>query len=181
MARNDLGQLSARVGLDTTEFERNIAMMKRELKLSRQEFINAGKGIHGFGQDISNTSAQMNIVENNMATLSKQLDVHKSKYAEASKGADGYSKAMQDQAYNIAKTQHELKLAQEQYAKLYIQMRNETDPFAKFVNSADNFFKKTKDVGKKMEDIGRTWTRVGVAVGGATGIVVKSFIDWESA
>lgn len=182
---NELGQLSAKVSLDTVDFNRNLAAMKRDLKTTDSALKLAGKGVHGFGSDVSKGAAQMGLLEKAMATNQEKLSTYKQKYAEASKGMSeeniSTSKTLQDLQNNYLKTELEMQGLKEQYRQVFIETGKANSSFYQTGESLEKMGDKLQSGSKKVGKFADSWIKMGVVVGVATGLVVKQAIEWESA
>lgn len=185
MAKTDLGQLSARVSLDSVDFSRNLAALKRELKVAKQDFDLAGKGIHGFGDDVSKGEAQLKHLERQMGLNNQALQRHSEEYKKASAAAaengETTSKAMQKAQSDFNKARLEAANLMDQYKKIYIENARAESSFYKFNDVLVKTSEKMITTGQSISRFGDAWTKVSVAIGGATGLLLKQFIDWESS
>ena len=100
MAKTSLGELSARVSLDTVDFTRNLASLKRELRLAKTDMDLAAKGVHGFDQGLTKTEAQMKLVERQVELNQQSMKRYSDEYeaaAKAARNSDGeITKSMQN-------------------------------------------------------------------------------------
>lgn len=182
---NELGQLSAKVSLDTIDFNRNLAAMKRDLKTTDSALKLAGKGVHGFGESVSKGEAQMKYLGKAMRNNQQQLKEYKDRYAETAAGmseADrATSKRLQLLQNDYLKTQMEMQGLAEEYKKVYIENGRAQSGFYQTGDALEKFGTKLESNAKKVGQFADKWSRVGVVVGLATGLVVKQAIEWESA
>lgn len=185
LGTTDLGQLSARVALDKVDFSRNLAQLKRELNTAKTDFQLAGKGIHGFGENVTSGAAQLKTLERQLGLNQQKLKRYSDDYAKAANDIAGSdqvtSKAMQSAQNNFAKTQLEIAQLTEQYKKLYIENAKAESSFYKFNEASNKMFTHMEKGGKAVAKFGDQWTKVGIVIGGATGLILKQFIDWESS
>lgn len=182
---NELGQLSAKVSLDAVDFNRNLAAMKRDLKTTDSALKLAGKGVHGFGESVSKGEAQMKYLGKAMRNNQQQLKEYKDRYAETAAGmseADrATSKRLQNLQNDYLKTEIEMQGLAEEYRKVYIENGRAQSGFYQTGASLEAFGDKVQSGAKKVGQFADKWSRVGVVVGLATGLVVKQAIEWESA
>lgn len=182
---NELGQLSARVSLDKTDFSKNLAAIKREIKTAKTDFDLAGKGVHGFGQDVSSGAAQMKLLERQMGLQSASMKRYKDDYAKASAGMSddnkATSKTLQDLQNKYAGSQLATAELTEQYKKLYVQTAQGESNFYKTGTALTKFGDKISGVSKKASQFADGWIKVGAVIGVGTGLVLKQAIEWESA
>lgn len=185
MARTNLGELSARVSLDTVDFTRNLSSLKRELRIAKTDMDLAAKGVHGFGDGLTSTEAQMKLVERQVGLNQQAMQRYSQEYeaaARAAKNGDGeISKAMQ----NAQRKHNDARLAverlTEQYRELYKVNERESSLFYQAADHMDVIGGKMKTVGKGVESVGKTWTRMGAAIGLASGVVLNSAMTFESS
>ena len=185
MAKTSLGELSARVSLDTVDFTRNLASLKRELRLAKTDMDLAAKGVHGFDQGLTKTEAQMKLVERQVELNQQSMKRYSDEYeaaAKAARNSDGeITKSMQNAQRKHQEARLEVERLTEQYRELYKLNAREQSTFYQASDIMEKVGGRMKTVGKGMESVGRTWTRVGTAVGLAAGGLVKSAMDFESA
>lgn len=185
VGKTDLGQLSARVSLDTVDFSKNLASIKRELKTAKTDFDLAGKGIHSFGADVSGGTAQLKLLERQMGLQSNKMKRYKDDYATASSKISeenrNTSRTLQNLQNNYAQAQLETAKLTEEYKKLYIQTGQSESWFYKTGTALTNFGDKLGTISKKASHFADQWMRVGAVVGVGAGVIIKQALDWESA
>ena len=185
VGKTDLGQLSARVSLDTVDFSKNMAALRRDVKLSKTAFDLAGKGIHSYGATVTSGGAQLKELTRQIQQQKIAMGTATEKYATASAKISeenrATSKTLQnlDQDYaNAALKSAELT---EQYKKLYVQTGQSESEFYKTGTALTNFGDKLGTISKKASHFADQWMRVGAVVGVGAGVVIKQALDWESA
>ena len=182
---NELGQLSARVSLDKTDFSKNLAAIKREIKTAKTDFELAGKGVHGFGQDVSSGAAQMKLLERQMGLQSASMKRYKDDYAKASSSISeenrANSKTLQDLQNKYATAQLATAELTEEYKKLYVETAQGESNFYKTGTALTTFGDKLTTASKKASRFADGWMKVGAVIGVGTGLVLKQAIEWESA
>lgn len=182
---NELGQLSARVSLDKTDFSKNLAAIKREIKTAKTDFELAGKGVHGFGQDVSSGAAQMKLLERQMGLQSASMKRYKDDYTKASAGMSDDNKATSKTLQDLQNKYAGAKLATaeltEQYKKLYVETAQGESNFYKTGTALTTFGDKLTTASKKASQFADGWMKVGAVIGVGTGLVLKQAIEWESA
>ena len=186
MAGNtNLGQLSARVSLDTVDFSKNLAAIKREIKTAKTDFDLAGKGVHGFGSDVSGSAGQLKLLERQMGLQGASMKRYKDDYATASSKISeenrSTSKTLQNLQNNYAQAQLETAKLTEEYKKLYVANAQSESTFYKTGATLTSFGTKLETVSKKVGKFADGWTKVGLVIGAGTGLILKQAIEWESA
>ncbi len=185
MVRANLGELSARVSLDTVDFSRNLASLKREMRTAKTDMDLAAKGVHGFGDGLSSTEAQMKLVERQVGLNQQAMQRYSREYDEAAKAArngDGeISKAMQNSQRKHQEARLEVERLTEQYRELYKVNARESSTFYQVADTMETVGGKMQTVGKNVESFGHSWTRTGAVVGLAAGGVIKTAMDFEKS
>lgn len=182
---NELGQLSARVSLDTTDFSKNMAALKRDVKLSKTAFDLAGKGVHNYGENVTKGGAQLKELARQMQQQRIAMKTTSDRYTtESGKIKDNLkstSKTLQNLDQDYAN--HKLKAAElaEQYKKLYIETGKAESKFYQTGDKLDKMGSKIQSASKKVGVFANSWMKVGAVIGVGTGLVVKQAIEWESA
>lgn len=181
----NLGELSARVSLDSTAFNKGMAALKREARTAKADFELAGKGVDGFGNKIDKNAGQMKILEREMELSRMEVAKYGEQYRKVSdevraSGADT-SKAMQDLERKSSVASLALVRQAEEYKRLHIEQQRQDSTMYQLGDAMEKTGNKISTTSDKVGKFADKWSKVGFVIGGATGLIVKQFVDWESS
>src|SRR5574341_503157 len=108
MAGNSLGTLSAKVALNTVDFQKNIQAMKRELKLAQSETKLAGQGIVGYGSSATAGAAKLEGLTKQIGIQRQALGEYNARYEAAVETQGRGSAAAQNAAIRFNEATSEI-------------------------------------------------------------------------
>jgi len=179
---SEIGQLSVRVGLDSTGFQNGISSLNREMRKIQSEFKLASAEIGKHGKELDNLRLKSD-------SLTKQTELQRQKVAalEAAhqksietKGKD--AKATQDLEIKLNKAKTQLTYMEQDLKKVNKELEFQSSYFYKLGKSLEPVGQKMQDVGKKMGSVGKDLTtKITLPLAGLGTAAGKMAIDFESA
>lgn len=181
MAGNSLGTLSAKVALNTVDFQKNIQAMKRELKLAQSETRLAGQGIVGFGSSSTASAAKLEGLTTQIGIQRQALEEYNARY-EAAVGTQGRgSAAAQNAAIRFNETTSEISRLEGEYESLSREIALGNDSFYRAGTSLQSFSEQGMKSADTAMAVGKKWSVAGAAIGAVALVGAKAAIDYESA
>ncbi|MBP1044842.1 phage tail tape measure protein [Enterococcus sp. BWM-S5] len=181
MASGNLGVLSAKVALDTIDFNKNITALKRELKVAKSEAQLASKGITGFGTSTSSSSAQLGALTKQINLQQQALGVYDQRYREAIATQGEGSRAAQLAAQSYNETALSIQELQRQHDLLNAQINYQNSGWRRVGEGMESAGNTMTKVGDGMISVGKKWSIAGAAVGGVMTLGAKAAIDYENS
>lgn len=179
---SEIGQLSVRVGLDSTGFQNGISSLNREMRKIQSEFKLASAEIGKHGKELDNLRLKSD-------SLTKQTELQRQKVAalEAAhqksietKGKD--AKATQDLEIKLNKAKTQLTYMEQDLKKVNKELEFQSSYFYKLGKSLEPVGQKMQDVGKKMGSVGKDLTtKITLPLAGLGTAAGKMAVDFESA
>lgn len=181
MAGNSLGTLSAKVALNTVDFQKNIQAMKRELKLAQSETKLAGQGIVGYGSSATAGAAKLEGLTKQISIQRQALEEYSARYENAVETQDRGSAAAQNAALRFNETTSEIARLEAEYESLSREIALGNDSFYRAGTSLQSFSEQGMKSADTAMAVGKKWSVAGAAVGAVALVGAKAAIDYESA
>lgn len=181
MAKEEIGNLVARVSLDGSEFQHGVGRINRQLKVIQSDFQATSEKLKSFGSaedrlKVKSESLTRQITQQKEAIKALDLSLQESI---DKKGADARATQNLQTKYNranrdLAKMENQLKATNSELAK-------ENSFLYKFSQDLDKTGSKMQKIGSKMHDVGRSMTfGLTLPVGGALAYGVKAYADFNN-
>ena len=181
MAGNSLGTLSAKVALNTVDFQKNIQAMKRELKLAQSETKLAGQGIVGYGSSATAGAAKLEGLTKQIGIQRQALDEYNARYEAAVETQGRGSAAAQNAAIRFNEATSEISRLEGEYESLSREIALGNDSFYRAGTSLQSFSEQGMKSADTAMAVGKKWSVAGAAVGAVALVGAKAAIDYESA
>lgn len=188
MSRGSLGVLSAKVALDTVDFNRNITAMKRELKVAKSETELASRGIVGYGKSSKASAAEIDGLTKQINIQKQALEAHDAIYKQAVETHGTNSREAQNAANNYNKTTLEIdKLTKAQESLIQKQelankqIAYDNSSYKKWSDNLSTVGDKADKLGDGMISAGKKWSVASTVIGGATALTAKAAIDYQQS
>ncbi|MEK4150959.1 phage tail tape measure protein [Carnobacterium sp. FSL E2-0243] len=181
MAGNSLGTLSAKVALNTVDFQKNIQAMKRELKLAQSETRLAGQGIVGFGSSSTASAAKLEGLTTQIGIQRQALEEYNARYEAAVETQGRGSAAAQNAAIRFNETTSEISRLEGEYESLSREIALGNDSFYRAGTSLQSFSEQGMKSADTAMAVGKKWSVAGAALGAVALVGAKAAIDYESA
>lgn len=154
MATEEVGNLSARVGLDTVEFNRGVKELSQRMQIMGQEFRNASAGLDGVG-DAAGIS-RLNIARLTGQIGEQQRIVDQLRAAHASAAEQYGETSRQAQAYELRLLRAEGTLGsmERQLVTTNAELVRQTSVFTTLGNRMNSISESLEKFGAKTKDIG---------------------------
>lgn len=181
MAGNSLGTLSAKVALNTVDFQKNIQAMKRELKLAQSETKLAGQGIVGYGSSATAGAAKLEGLTKQIGIQRQALGEYNARYEAAVENQGRGSAAAQNAAIRFNEATSEISRLEGEYESLSREIALGNDSFYRAGTSLQSFSEQGMKSADTAMAVGKKWSVAGAAVGAVALVGAKAAIDYESA
>lgn len=181
MAGNSLGTLSAKVALNTVDFQKNIQAMKRELKLAQSETKLAGQGIVGYGSSATAGAAKLEGLTKQISIQRQALGEYNARYEAAVETQGRGSAAAQNAAIRFNEATSEISRLEGEYESLSREIALGNDSFYRAGTSLQSFSEQGMKSADTAMAVGKKWSVAGAAVGAVALVGAKAAIDYESA
>lgn len=181
MAGNSLGTLSAKVALNTVDFQKNIQAMKRELKLAQSETKLAGQGIVGYGSSATAGAAKLEGLTKQIGIQRQALGEYNARYEAAVETQGRGSAAAQNAAIRFNEATSEISRLEGEYESLSREIALGNDSFYRAGTSLQSFSEQGMKSADTAMAVGKKWSVAGAAVGAVALVGAKAAIDYESA
>ncbi|MHC5552266.1 phage tail tape measure protein [Carnobacterium maltaromaticum] len=181
MAGNSLGTLSAKVALNTVDFQKNIQAMKRELKLAQSETKLAGQGIVGYGSSATAGAAKLEGLTKQIGIQRQALGEYNARYEAAVETQGRGSAAAQNAAIRFNEATSEISRLEGEYESLSREIALGNDSFYRAGTSLQSFSEQGVKSADTAMAVGKKWSVAGAAVGAVALVGAKAAIDYESA
>lgn len=181
MAGNSLGTLSAKVALNTVNFQKNIQAMKRELKLAQSETKLAGQGIVGYGSSATAGAAKLEGLTKQIGIQRQALGEYNARYEAAVETQGRGSAAAQNAAIRFNEATSEISRLEGEYESLSREIALGNDSFYRAGTSLQSFSEQGMKSADTAMAVGKKWSVAGAAVGAVALVGAKAAIDYESA
>lgn len=181
MAGNSLGTLSAKVALNTVDFQKNIQAMKRELKLAQSETKLAGQGIVGYGSSATAGAAKLEGLTKQIGIQRQALAEYNARYEAAVETQGRGSAAAQNAAIRFNEATSEISRLEGEYESLSREIALGNDSFYRAGTSLQSFSEQGMKSADTAMAVGKKWSVAGAAVGAVALVGAKAAIDYESA
>ncbi|KRN84177.1 hypothetical protein IV75_GL000885 [Carnobacterium maltaromaticum] len=181
MVGNSLGTLSAKVALNTVDFQKNIQAMKRELKLAQSETKLAGQGIVGYGSSATAGAAKLEGLTKQIGIQRQALGEYNARYEAAVETQGRGSAAAQNAAIRFNEATSEISRLEGEYESLSREIALGNDSFYRAGTSLQSFSEQGMKSADTAMAVGKKWSVAGAAVGAVALFGAKAAIDYESA
>lgn len=181
MAGNSLGTLSAKVALNTVDFQKNIQAMKRELKLAQSETKLAGQGIVGYGSSATAGAAKLEGLTKQIGIQRQALAEYNARYEAAVETQGRGSAVAQNAAIRFNEATSEISRLEGEYESLSREIALGNDSFYRAGTSLQSFSEQGMKSADTAMAVGKKWSVAGAAVGAVALVGAKAAIDYESA
>lgn len=176
-----IGVISGRVELNSVEFTKNLAAMKRELRTLKTDTELAKRGFDVFGDGVTGSGNVLKTLENQIQLSGQQMKRYSDDFNKAMKENDGqFTRASQNAQRNFKRMQLEVAKMAEEYYKATLEQERANNKWYQGAKTLSETGNQMQKHGKSVQKIGEAWTKVGVAVGLGAGAIMKTAIDFES-
>lgn len=130
---NDIGALSVRMNLDTSDFNKKISAINKEIRFLERDFKSAGKGIKNFENSFVG-------VNKKIQTLTQQLGYAKTKLEEQQKQYEKHKASLKENQIAMEKYAKELG----ETSKEYLKSKEAVKDYANKLRAVDTALKTTR-------------------------------------
>lgn len=156
MAEQQIGNLSAKVGLNTTEFNRGVAELSKKMQIIGQDFKNASGDLDKVGDAAEISRLKITKLTGQIDEQKKIVDqftqAHKNAVSQFGEG----SKQALDYELKLKKAQGTLQSMERQLTTATAELKRQTSAFEILGQKMTDISAKCKDFGTKMKDVGKS-------------------------
>ncbi len=177
----EIGQLSVKIGLDSTGFQNGISSLNREMKKVQSEFKLASAEMGKHGKELDSLKLKSD-------SLTKQTELQRQKVkaleeahqkSVETKGKD--AKATQDLEIKLNKAKTQLAYMEQDLKKVNQEIELQSSTWYKLSKSLEPLGQSLQNAGKKMEDVGKNLSmKVTAPLVALGGVAVKVGSDFEA-
>lgn len=181
-----VGEISVDLRMNSMEFTNNVKQAEREMKSLRQQFKLAKDVTSSYGNTTTGLKAQMGILNSEYRVTQARIKKYTEEYNRLQSAYDGdktgeTSNKMQKYKNNLNLATLELSKIAYQQQEVQKQLMLSQNGFYQAGTKLADFGDKAWHAGSRIQEFGRDWTRVGIVVGGATGMLIRSAMNFQTA